>query len=124
MKISNRSLYFSAFSLCLIIILSRPLRDVIAYSWNPKNVAASHILLIPFISAALIYWNRRAIFRSVEYEKVAGSIVMLAGAGLWFGGNFIWNTGLKPENLMSILAISFVVMWLGGFLFFYGSNAF
>jgi exosortase len=124
MKISNRTLYFSAFSLCLIIILSRPLRDVIAFSWNSENVAASHILLIPFISAALIYWNRKAIFRSVEYEKVRGSIVMLAGAGLWFGGNFNWHTELKPENLMSLLATSFVVMWLGGFLFFFGSRTF
>src|SRR6185436_19036915 len=124
MKISNRTLYFSAFSLCLIIIMSRPLRDVIAFSWDSENVAASHILLIPFISAALIYWNRKSIFQSIGYEKVLGSMVMMAGAGLWFGGNFIWNTGLKPENVMSLLATSFVVMWLGGFLFFYGSSAF
>jgi exosortase len=123
MKISNRNLYFSAFSLCLIIILSRPLRDVIAFSWDSDNVAASHILLIPFISAVLIYWNRKAIFRSVEYAKVPGSIVMLAGAVLWAGANFIWNGTLKPTNQLSMLAASLVLMWLGGFLYFYGSNA-
>src|SRR5262245_57445234 len=110
MKISSRALYFSVFSLCLIIILSRPLRDLLAFSWNPDNVAASHILLIPFICAALIYWNRNAIFRSVGYSKVPGAAVITIGAALWVCGTFIWNHDLKIANLLSLLTASFVTM--------------
>ena len=124
MKISTRTLYFSVFSLCLIIILSQPLRNLFAYSWNPDNVAASHILLIPFITAALIFWNRRAIFQTVSYAKVPGMIVILIGAGLWAGANFVWNHDLQYTNQLSMLTTSLVVMWIGGFILFYGSRAF
>jgi exosortase len=124
MKISNRNLYFSTFTLCLIIILSKPLRDLFAYSWDSENVASSHILLIPFITAALFYWNRQSIFRTVSYAVIPGAFVMAAGLALWAVTLFVWRNQLKFENQLVLLTTSFVVMWIGGFLCFYGSKAF
>jgi len=98
-----------------------PIREVIDLALDTDNKHASHILLIPFITATLIYWYRKAIFNSVQYSG-AGAVVIALGLALFAGGS-LW-TGPSAPNLLSLKASSLVVMWLGGFLFFYGSAAF
>src|SRR6185503_5975412 len=49
-------LSFCFFSMLLILAFARPLRDLIGFSLN--NQLFSHIILIPFISAYLV-WQKR-----------------------------------------------------------------
>jgi exosortase len=123
MKISARSQYFALFSVTLFIGLSGPLRSLIAYALSNEHSHVSQIVLIPFITAALIFRNRQNIFRSVSWSPLPGIILMAAGGVLLVAGMTI-GAEMEEGNYLAIMAAAIVVLWLGGFLLFYGMEAF
>ena len=62
---SARNPLFMVFSVFLVVFMLSPLRALIAYAMDTVNTHASQIILIPFITAALIYLNRKKIFQTV-----------------------------------------------------------
>jgi len=123
MSNSRRNLYFILFSLALVAAMSSPLRALIAFALDTENSHASQIVLIPFISAALIYMNRKNIFQSIHYSVVPGVLFMILGAGMLVAGKTA-GIYLKDDDHLALLTAATVVLWLGGFLLFYGSRAF
>jgi exosortase len=123
MNISARTTYFVVFSVSLFIALSGAMRAVLAYAMDTANTHATQIIVIPFISAGLIYMNRQNIFRSVSYSILPGVLLMAVGFGQLVVGTTV---GVKMEtgNYLAVMASAIVVLWLGGFLFFYGAAAF
>jgi len=103
--------------------MAKPILALIQYALDPANVAASQIVLIPFISATLIYRKRKDIFQSVGYSVFSGAIVGALGLALLVGGSML-GTRLANEDRLALMTSSFVILWLGGFLFFYGTDAF
>jgi exosortase len=123
MDISRRNVYFILASLALVVSMAAPLKSLISYALDTENTHASQIVLIPFISAALIYFNRQIIFRSVAYSVVPGALVLLPGVGLLIAAMTV-GAGLQEGDRLALLASSAVVMWLGCFLLIFGSTAF
>ena len=123
MNITRRSTYFIAFSLALVASMAAPLRALIAYALDTENAHASQIVLIPFISAALIYAGRKKIFQSIRYSVLPGALLMALGIGLLTAGKTV-GARMEEGNHLALMASSFVVLWLGGFLFTYGPTAF
>ena len=103
--------------------MAKPILALIQYALDPANTAASQIVLIPFISATLIYWNRKNTFQSVRYSVFSGAIVGALGFSLLIGGSLL-RTRLATEDRLALMTSSFVILWFGGFLFFYGTDAF
>jgi len=118
-----RNPLFIVFTVFLVALMYSPLRALIAYAMDTKNSHASQILLIPFITATLIYLNRKKIFRTVDYSFVPGMLLMILGVGLLFAGTTIGANLIKGDYL-ALMTSAIVVLWLGGFLFFYGPAAF
>jgi len=114
---------FALFTLTLLLIMARPLKALIAYAMDTKHSHASQIVLVPFVTAGLIYLNRKNIFRAVQYSIVPGAVVILLGLGLLVAALTLGN-GMKEGNHLALWTSSTVVLWLGGFLLFYGSTAF
>jgi exosortase len=90
---------------------------------NSENTYESQIVLIPFITAVLIYLNRKKIFQNVRYGAIPGAILLLLGAGLWAAGATM-GARLDTADHLAMTTASIVVLWLGGFLLFFGSAAF
>lgn len=103
--------------------MANPIRGLIGFALDPANTAASQIVLIPFISATLIYWNRKSIFQSVRYSFLPGAMVIVLGFALLIGSGTL-GTRLAEDDHLALVASSFIILWLGGFLFFYGTDAF
>jgi exosortase len=103
--------------------MTNPIRDLVGFALDPANTAASQIVLIPFISAILIYLNRKTIFESVHYSVLSGTVVAMLGCGLLIGGSALGRR-LAEDDRLALATSSIVILWLGGFLFFYGSDAF
>ena len=123
MKIAPRNLLFTLFALSVSVILAGPLRALLNYALDTENKHASQIVLIPFISAALIYINRKNIFRDVHYSPAPGLLVLILGAGLLLAGYTV-GAGLEEGDRLALMTSSAVVFWLGAFLLFYGTTAF
>jgi exosortase len=121
MTLTRRNVLYAVFSLVVLVGWSGLLVELITFSF--RNAHASHILLIPFVTATLIYVNRREIFSTVRYSVPAGAIMMAAGVMLFIAGRIARPTLIQLDYL-ALMSSSVVVLWLGGFLLFYGAEAF
>jgi exosortase len=107
--------------MCLILANLGVLRALIDLSRN--NGTASHHVLIPLVTLVLIYQRRDVIFSAVRSAGFPGVSVILTGLGLALWGSRSWASGGQGDSL-SLMVGALVVMWVGGFLLFYGLDAF
>jgi exosortase len=106
----------------------------IAWCWEPLGTVIgrslrsaeyehySHIILLPFVSAYLLYLDRHAIFKHVHTAQRAGLLLAAGGvATIWLAGTTL-ITG-ETETRLSLTVLGLVVLWAGGFVLCYGLRA-
>jgi exosortase len=120
---ARRSAYFAAYSLALGALMASPIRQLIGFVSDWENTNASHVLLIPGISVALIFFDRANIFRRLRFDIIPGIAVMLVGAAIYLSAGQ-WGTGLDPGDRIAWTTAAIVTLWLGGFLLVFGRAAF
>lgn len=123
MKNSTRNTLFILCILVVTAILAGPLWSLIDYALDRENTHASQIVLIPFISIALIYINRQNIFRETHFSVLSALPLLLVGFGLLVTGRTV-GAGFQEGNFLALMASSAVILWLGCFLLFFGTTAF
>ena len=80
-------------------------------------------MAIPFISMALVFFERSKIFTSVQYCIRTGVILLLTGVILnWFAERALPQLG--ADNSLSTKILALVIFWLAGFILCYGTRAF
>ena len=123
MKTSTRTALLITYSIVLLAAMSASIRAAIALALGPDTAQASQILLGPFVTAALIYMNRRKIFHRVEWAVRGGLAVLALGIVLFVAGKTA-GTSLAAGDQLSLMISALVALWLGGFLLCFGSAAF
>jgi len=119
---SNRSPITQAHvAFCAILLVSaivswKTLGALVAYSLH--NESASHIIVIPLVSAYLLFAERKRIFAAVQPSLAAGTGVILVGAGLYWTA--VWSALGWQGNALSAATLALVLIWVGGFLCSYG----
>ena len=95
----------------------RPLRQLISLSLGDDRY--SHLIVIPIISACLLYWNRREIFRGAAYELRIGIPLVVAAVGFgWYLSLRLLSSGAGYR--LSVVILMILLAWVAGFLLFYG----
>jgi exosortase len=84
---------------------------------------ASHILLIPLISAFLIFLERKRVFHAPRYSPSIGIPLLLIAAVLWYSLKTPLSH-LSTTNHLSGVASLIVLVWIGAFILCYGAGAF
>ena len=120
MTLLQRHLMFGLWSVSLFLLTAPVIRELIEFSLSDRMVA-SQIVVVPFVSAGLIFLRRREVFRVVENGMLAGATTI--GLGLAVLSLPVFGGGGNPDRL-SLLTGGLLVAWVGGFLFFYGAPAF
>ena len=82
----------------------------------------SHIVLLPFIAAYLLWMNRRTILERASSGFPPGAVTIAVG------GILVWlaegaRLASEPETRLSIAMLGLVLMWSGAFLLSYGASA-
>jgi exosortase len=112
---------FIIFFLGSLVVFWMPLKRLITFSLSHDY--ASHILLVVPASACLIYRKRSGIFATVQAGLTVGSLLLLAGAGFfWLAERYLPTSVDHDQASLSIFAI--VLIWIAGFIFCYGTQAF
>ena len=112
---NRRWLLFAAWLICSMVASWTALAALLRYSLG--NDDASHILLIPFISAWLMFVDRRRIFNSLSYDVAVCLTLLLPGMAV-----VLWSIRTQPAS-PSLCAFGLVLIWIAGFALAFGKEA-
>ena len=119
---SQRSLIqFSLFLAASVLLGWKTLAALVQYSLTHED--SSHVIVIPFLSAYVLWSERKSIFGSDrDSSKAIG--ILLAAVGVLAYGATLWMTDRVPGSIgFSLQALSLVVIWIGVFVAAFGANA-
>lgn len=109
---------------CWIVLSSLPFSHAIAalVRMSLSNADASHLVLIPFISAGVVFIERQRIFLSLSNNIVLGVSLLFVAvcAGL------VTNLAVSASSLslhLSAYILSLVLFWVAGFTLLFGKVA-
>jgi exosortase len=113
--------YAVTFWLLSLLLFWQSLGRLASLSVNDQ--LASHILLIPLISALLIYFERKRVFRAPRYCPSIGVPLLLTAIVVWFSVK-VPLSSLNNTDHLSVVAALIVLVWIAGFILFYGTSSF
>src|SRR5262245_17393024 len=91
------------------------------FRYSRLDPSASHLPLIPLVTAGLICLERKTIFQELRRIDRAGAAIACIGAVLsWF----CWaHPALLGADLLTWRVGAMIPLWVGGFLLVYGRGA-
>jgi exosortase len=79
----------------------------------------SHTVVIPFITAGLLYLNKKRIFRDFSYSPKLAAALLVCAALLHFGV----ARWLAPSPALGVSTLALVLAWTAAFILCYGTPA-
>jgi len=116
----NFNFYFAAYLCAVALIFLRTLSNLFAFAVHHDY--GSHIPLIPFVSAYLIFLRRKAIFSNLQHSfKTGGGLLFLGIISFWLSqGN---RFALNENEALAWATSSIVLICIAGFVMCYGLRA-
>jgi len=100
-----------------------PLTVIFSRSLGSEEYAHySYVPLIPFLTAYLLYLNRREVFSHTSRGLAAGLPLILVGAVL-LGSTVSSRITTDPETGLSVTMFGLVTIWIGAFVVCFGIRA-
>jgi exosortase len=117
---SFRWLLFGLWVLLSVVVFARTVGSVMRFALH--NDDASHIFLIPLISTAIIYLERRTIFRKISFDFASAAVLLLVVALIWTATKRSGAAGHPTESLAALM-LGLVLCWIAGFALLFGRDA-
>jgi len=115
----RRLLFYALWLVLSIAFFWKPCVALVRFSLVNDN--ASHIILIPFISAWLIYIEQKQIFRRVSFDYSFAGVLFTISAV-----TYIWTfrspASWTQADLLAGFALALVLLWISGFVLFLGEQ--
>jgi len=117
----KRTALFLAFVAVAGVMFYGPFRDLMKAALRSDYY--SHIVLIPLVSAYLLFIRRKEIFADIEYAFVPGAAV--AGVGvLLYGLARMVPLGLDKNDFSALVTLAALFFVVGAFILLFGLSAF
>ena len=117
---TNRNLYFALATLFAMVLYWKPLKALAIISFH--SGIYPYTVVIPLLSVCLIYLGKKRIFAKVQYDVGSGLFLLLLA--LVMRWSTAWQSAtLSPNNSLPLVTVSFIVLWIGGFVLCYGRKA-
>ena len=108
---------FAIWTAAVLVIALPPLVDLLRTRWLSEYY--SHILLIPLVSAYMIFRRRREMFRGTASAHPLGIASVAAGVGLYVAGRLF---GGELDVQASLTTLGALLFWCGSYLLLYGKS--
>jgi len=118
---TSRHTAFAALLLAVVAWFWGPVSTVVAASLQHGHEHYSHIVAIPFMSAFLVYLERRKVFERVTWAPRAGVTVIAAGLA---AAALASLAGAGQDTVLTIAMLATVTACIGAFIVCYGTVAF
>ncbi len=116
----KRWLLFGSWILVSSLIFSHP---IIAFArLSLSNPDASHLILIPFISAWVMFVERRKVFRDLSYGTAIGGFFFFLACGSAFVSRSVAGSASLDVQLSGYI-LALVLSWIAGFALLFGESA-
>jgi exosortase len=92
-------------------------------SWAYKSEYFTHIVLIPFVSAYLLFVDRKKIFDGIGYAAAPG-LAIIGAAAVFYIAARMFGVSLNKHDYLALLAFPAIVFVVGAFILVYGMKAF
>ena len=120
-SLTGQTVWFALYVVGWAVFFWRPLRDLVHFAWSSDT--DSHVLLIPFVSASLLWMFRKSIFQKSRPNSRGFAAFFSVGLVLclsfWhFGG------GLAPRYSLELAVLSLCCFLFAGFMAIYGKESF
>jgi exosortase len=115
MSLTRRTVFLALYCVAVAAVNAPSMRAL--YEHSQRDNTASHVFLIPLISIGLIVMRRAVVFRSPETSWRVGGLAIAAGAAL------LAATAAMDAASLSARVLPVVVLWIAGFILFFGANA-
>jgi len=119
----RRHALFGLFIAASILVFFKPVWALAALAMDYNESHLSHVGLIPLMSAALIFWNRKKIFLDLRPSVIPAAAAFLTAGALSYLG-WTYQTSGAASNYLAAMTAALAFFWYGGFLLFYGAQAF
>lgn len=123
--VSPRNVTSLLLMIASFVIFAKPVSTVLHYPlWGDTDYDKySYSVVIPFLSAALIFLEKEQIFAKSRYGFWPGSFLLFIGVTVKFAAEH-FTTWLGIDSYLSIELLGLVIFWLGVFIVCYGMHAF
>jgi exosortase len=118
---SKRNILFISFSVLTLLIFYTPIKEILHLAFYERLYA--HMILVPFVSGYFLFLKRKQISLAMDYSFKAGLITIIIGISFYLigGKQGPWHS---QDNHLSLIVLSALIFWIGGFVLFYGVKAF
>jgi exosortase len=113
--------WFALYTVLFAILFLRPLRDLIYLAYTSET--DSHVLLIPFISAALLWLFRKTIFRETRSNLMMFATFFGVG-GFLYVISWQWGLPAASRSSLEVAILSLCCFVFAGFMLTYGKESF
>jgi hypothetical protein len=113
---SRQFLLYGLWVVFSIVLFWKPCVALVRFSL--ANDDASYVILIPLLSACLIYIEKKHIFRTVSLDYPLASVLLLVSAVIYFW-TFRSTGSWTPTDTLACYTLALVFFWIsgvGGFL--------
>jgi len=110
-------LWFGVFSILSLLLFGNYLKVLVQLSIRDDRY--SHILLIPIISAFLIYLHRNRVFINPLYCFSKSMPLLVVGIALFYLARTRFS-GLNSNDRLCVVMLAVILVWSGGFVLCYG----
>jgi len=118
-NVLKRWLLFGVWVAVSSLLFARPLVALVQLSL--ANDDASHLILIPFLTAGLVFIERRTIFNHLSFHAGGGIFLFLSGIivlSVRLAGDKVAPDLRLTGNVLAVL-----LLWIAGFAFSFGKAA-
>ena len=116
----NRWVCFTVWIFLSSLFFVRPLTALIRVSLSNDDL--SYIILVPFLSAAVLFIERRKVFFELSVDKARGGCILVLGVFAAVAFRLV-GAGSAIDLQLSGYILSLVLFWLAGFILFFGRAA-
>jgi len=116
--VSKRWLLFGVWVAVSSLLFAKPLIALVHLSLT--NDDASHLIVIPFLTAGLVFIERRTIFNNPSFS--AGGIFLFLAVIIAIGVRLAADI-LTPDLRLTGNVLAVILLWIAGFAFSFGKTA-